>query len=268
MPRRTCWVEKCTGEATSWGMCVSHRTLWDALVRTPRSYIRGDLERFAHYVTKGASSEIQKTFGAKPDCWVWAGGLTGYGYGSFKSEWSKKTGRGIQAHIFAQVVVGGVRLLQNGESDHLCRFRPCVNPAHLEQVTQWENNRRGMSPPSENSRKTHCDEGHEFTPENTRIDDNGWRYCRECGRDRNREYTAKPEIKAKRLEKYVPSTGVRGKGQYQSVRDRCDEGHLLEGDNLIQEKRTRGGKVSYVRRCRTCVNAKARSNHTKRTGKA
>jgi hypothetical protein len=33
-------------------------------------------------------------------------------------------------------------------------------------------------------KKTHCIRGHEFTPENTYIDLNGWRYCRICVRAR------------------------------------------------------------------------------------
>ncbi len=32
--------------------------------------------------------------------------------------------------------------------DHLCRVRPCVNPAHLEPVSQRENVLRGVSPPA------------------------------------------------------------------------------------------------------------------------
>lgn len=44
-------------------------------------------------------------------------------------------------------------------------------------------------------------------------------------------------------------------------RDVCAKGHELAGENLIEEKRG-GGKV--VRRCRTCVNAKARDNYARR----
>ena len=37
-------------------------------------------------------------------------------------------------------------------------------------------------------RKTHCANGHEYTPENSGRDTAGWRFCRACGRDRSREY--------------------------------------------------------------------------------
>jgi Pyruvate/2-oxoacid:ferredoxin oxidoreductase delta subunit len=152
------------------------------------------------------------------------------------------------------------------ETDHACRFRPCSNPDHLERVDQRTNTLRGLSPIAANARKIHCTNGHAFTPENTQINDEGWRVCRECGRESNRSYVSRPEVKAARLDAYVPKTGVRGKGQYQAQKDTCKEGHKLEGDNLIQEKRTRNEVVSYVRRCRTCVNAKARGNHAKRSG--
>ena len=45
--------------------------------------------------------------------------------------------------------------------------------------------------------------------------------------------------------------------------DVCAQGHELRGSNVIEEKRG-GGRV--VRRCRTCVNAKARENYARRKG--
>lgn len=35
-------------------------------------------------------------------------------------------------------------------------------------------------------RPTHCPHGHEFTPENTAFNPSGWRYCKQCNRDRAR----------------------------------------------------------------------------------
>jgi hypothetical protein len=44
--------------------------------------------------------------------------------------------------------------------DHLCRVRCCVNPAHLEPVTDHENWRRGDRPKA--PKKTHCPQGHPY----------------------------------------------------------------------------------------------------------
>lgn len=37
---------------------------------------------------------------------------------------------------------------------------------------------------AERASKTHCKHGHEFTPENTHTNKNGWRYCKRCACDR------------------------------------------------------------------------------------
>lgn len=41
--------------------------------------------------------------------------------------------------------------------------------------------RHGVHP---QARKTHCKSGHEFTPENTRVDSRNFRTCRKCERER------------------------------------------------------------------------------------
>ena len=64
--------------------------------------------------------------------------------------------------------------------DHLCKNTACVNPYHLEVVTQRENNLRGNNWAGINSRKTHCPKGHEYTKENTVIWDNGSNGARRC----------------------------------------------------------------------------------------
>jgi hypothetical protein len=68
--------------------------------------------------------------------------------------------------------------------DHLCRRRNCVNPWHMEPVTNHENILRGLSVMSPKARKTHCVHGHSLEGDNLRLSKDGYRHCRACDRAR------------------------------------------------------------------------------------
>lgn len=69
--------------------------------------------------------------------------------------------------------------------DHLCRNRWCVRPDHLEPVTHRTNIFRGEGLAPANAAKTHCPQGHEYSPENTyAYNDGRVRMCRRCAIDR------------------------------------------------------------------------------------
>ena len=135
-------------------------------------------------------AKIEKT----PECWLWTGKLDRDGYGSIAVPRNEQPGRlnyrNLKAHrAVYEVLVGPI-----GEGltiDHLCRVRSCVNPAHLEAVSMKVNVLRGINPPANNARKTHCVQGHEFSPLNTKITNQGYRRCRQCiseqslGRNKN-----------------------------------------------------------------------------------
>lgn len=70
--------------------------------------------------------------------------------------------------------------------DHLCRNVLCVNPEHLEAVTQRENIMRSTSPTALNAAKTRCVNGHPLTPENLYVSRKGHRTCRACTKRRSR----------------------------------------------------------------------------------
>jgi len=123
-------------------------------------------------------------------CWVWRGNThPKNGYGRF---WLyRHTDR--LAHRLAYVWSGGT-IPDNLVIDHLCRNRACVNPAHMETVSNAENVMRGESVWAINARKTHCVRGHEFTPENTWVSKKNERHCRECSRIRKREARARRKL--------------------------------------------------------------------------
>lgn len=119
-------------------------------------------------------------------CWSWAGShFKATGYTIFNMQMSDGVWRPTVAHrvsheIFKGPIPDGLTI------DHLCRNRGCVNPDHLEAVTQRANNLRGTSPSAMQARQTHCFRGHEFTDENTyRKPGTNKRECRICMRMRD-----------------------------------------------------------------------------------
>ena len=128
-------------------------------------------------------------------CWIWTRSVNFNGYG----QWSK---RGPDQNRMAHTVIWETfngPLPDGLEMDHLCRVRPCVNPAHLEAVTRTLNNRRSTTPTALNFLKTSCIHGHVFDRENTIIKRRG-RDCRACKykeqNERRRRITAEKREQA------------------------------------------------------------------------
>lgn len=122
-------------------------------------------------------------------CKPWTASLVD-GYGTFSYK-----GKTVKAHrwIYEQTmgtIPAGMQL------DHLCRNRACVNPDHMEVVSQRENILRGEGLAATAARQTHCIHGHEWTPENTYLPMRSdgrprQRICRACKRARPRPSRAK-----------------------------------------------------------------------------
>lgn len=171
-----CVIKDCEKEGnvpgTARGMCRSHYKRWirygDPLLF---KRIREDhVSRFWSKVNKKGDD----------DCWDWIGCLSNFGYGHFSvmSDY-------IPAHRYSYELIVGI-IPENLVIDHLCRNRKCVNPKHLEPVTDQVNILRGVGRAAIHAKKTHCIHGHPFDEINTRFrikGDRNWRVCRVCKRE-------------------------------------------------------------------------------------
>jgi hypothetical protein len=115
------------------------------------------------------------------DCWLWTAGVGKNGYGLFKPSDADGT---TTVHRYA-LSLAGRDIPEGMHVDHLCRNRLCVNPAHLDVVTQAENNRRAMAA---RPTPTACKYGHALTSDNLKPRENGRTRCAECQRRAAREY--------------------------------------------------------------------------------
>jgi hypothetical protein len=126
-------------------------------------------------------------------CWIWQHSKQNQGYGV-----SSFQGKKMLAHRLSYMERYGE--IPNGKSlDHLCRVPACINPDHLEPVTHRENIMRSPSAAAAlNARKTHCKNGHEYTPENTYTRQRKGRMperdCITCRNKRNASRTKKTTV--------------------------------------------------------------------------
>lgn len=124
---------------------------------------------------------IERRTVAHPNgCLVWAGSRTKLGYGT--ANWRNgSTAVRTTAHRAAYVAFVGP-IPEGLEIDHKCKNTLCVNPAHLEAVTHYENVQRSAV-----AGKSACKYGHPFDDQNTVLKKNGTKRCKKCNARRQRE---------------------------------------------------------------------------------
>ena len=114
-------------------------------------------------------------------CWLFEGPLDGQGYGAIRYDGKQVGVHRLSAHLFLGFNLDSdMWILHKRE----CPNKNCWNPEHLYIGTPKENTRDFDidGRPKRGRYKTHCPQGHEYTPENTRIDKKGAQTCRECNR--------------------------------------------------------------------------------------
>ena len=132
-----CCVDGCRNRNSVKGMCKKHYERG----RRGREGTAIPLEDRESHAVARFWSLVEKSSGG---CWMWAGQIQ-MGYGRF---FSASHGGRVQAHRYSYAIANGinVRDLPPGMTiDHLCRCRSCVNPDHLELVTQRENTKRMLA---------------------------------------------------------------------------------------------------------------------------
>lgn len=137
---------------------------------------------------------LRKSAPTPDGCRVWTGRLLNSGYGQIMVKQAGYKAAAFSAHRAAYELTKG-RVPDGLVLDHLCRNPACVNPDHLEPVTQRENILRSPTAQgSVNARKTLCPHGHPYSPENTYTytrPNTVMRVCKTCRSKYSRAYRAR-----------------------------------------------------------------------------
>ena len=139
-------------------------------------------ERFWRHVNKGGP--VPKGRPELGPCWLWTGALRSGKYGHFGVN-----GKSVCAYRFSYELKHGP-IPRGHQMDHLCVNPPCVNPDHVEPVTQRTNLLRSRGFVAQKAKQTHCRRGHEYNEANTHRRANGTRQCRACWNARRLESKA------------------------------------------------------------------------------
>lgn len=105
----------------------------------PMLYVRGHNTRKRR---KNTGEDYYRRFsvvdtGYETPCWLWSQGLDYKGYAHVKHDGKSRSVHGLHYEFKYGSIPDGL------VPDHLCRQRSCVNPDHIEPVTNAENSRRG-----------------------------------------------------------------------------------------------------------------------------
>ena len=131
-------------------------------------------------MTLGLPQRIESKISPEPNsgCWLWDAYQMEGGYGQVYFNGGPRL-----AHRVVYQMLKGPLPVGKPHIDHLCRNHSCVNPDHLEPVTNKENLHRGEHFMAKQARQTHCKHGHIFDAHNTMTEKGKFgpkRKCRTC----------------------------------------------------------------------------------------
>lgn len=178
-----CAIGYCDRPSYARGWCQPHYGRWH---HTGKPQGRTPRDRFL----KRLWGNID--FDAPGGCWQWTGSINHNGYGQITVGMYGRHKTFLAHRAVYQQIVGPIR---SETLDHLCRNRACVNPSHLEPVTQRVNLLRGMSPAAQAARRDCCPRGHPYLPNNL-LRGEKYRKCKRCHRER--EAARRERLRAER----------------------------------------------------------------------
>lgn len=160
MADSTCSVTGCGRVVNGRGWCAGHYR---------RFRLTGDVAPDVPLANRSSGTMADRLWGRvtkTESCWLWTGYVNSLGYGRIALPRNGGPVRSAQAHRVAyELLVGPIP--EGLVLDHLCRNPSCVNPAHLEPVSDRENILRGVSPSAANAAKDECAKGHRLDDANT-----------------------------------------------------------------------------------------------------
>lgn len=180
-----CAVEGCARSRRKRDWCSMHYTRWrlhgdpEHTKTRPRTVLGREAGQDDRFWSKVA-------VGHPLGCWQWTGWTNRLGYGITRYD-----GREQRVHRVAFQLLRGSLPERDDHGkrlviDHLCRNRSCVNPDHLEPVTDGENIRRGEGLSAKRARQQRCRRGHLLAGDNLIVRRSG-RRCRTCATGRREQ---------------------------------------------------------------------------------
>ena len=163
----TCDSEGCLTDRVARGLCMKHYKAASRAGTLPPKVGRTNAQKIETILTK---VEVNADTG----CWEYQGKLRD-GYGPHRKLY--------------ELIVGPIPATKpRTVLDHTCRVKHCVNPDHLDPVTDKVNILRGDSPMAVMLRTGKCAREHAFEGDNIIIRKTGQRACRECENLKSKRY--------------------------------------------------------------------------------